>query len=237
MSAKAKVKSKYLTKSEYPTIGALSEAQIIELGRKTPASEQVVKVDQTTGQTRKGVKASFIEKKLNMVFGWNWNFEIISKEEFKEAKQVVVHGRLTIVTEKAAIYKEQFGTFEVEYFQKKDRTGRAYKVSNIGDALKSAATDALKKCASKFGICWDIYSPEEEKEVPATEEAPIPEVVELTHQEQVVYDRLVKFSEAANNKKELNKMFCNALKSFKKDKIPAQFMELRAEQERRFKDE
>jgi spore coat polysaccharide biosynthesis protein SpsF (cytidylyltransferase family) len=53
----------------------------------------------------------------------------------------------------------QFGNKDIMY-----RKGTEEPLS-IGNDLKSAATDALKKCAAEIGIAADIYNAEEFREV------------------------------------------------------------------------
>ena len=40
---------------------------------------------------------------------------------------------------------------------------------SIGNDLKAAATDALKKCAAEIGIAQDVYAPQEFKDVEVIE--------------------------------------------------------------------
>ena len=85
-------------------------------------------------------------KKLNEVFTpLGWSFRIV--EKIVEPNEVAVLGELTIKFPNGfEITKSQFGTKE-----------RLAKMA-LGDALKSAGTDSLKKCASLFGIALDVYS-------------------------------------------------------------------------------
>ena len=70
------------------------------------------------------------------MFGWAWDFEIVS--EIIQDGEAIVKGRLSV------------------------NTGEAL---SLGNDLKAAATDALKKCAAQLGIAQDVYAPDEFTEV------------------------------------------------------------------------
>lgn len=101
------------------------------------------------------VEGGYMINKLNEAFGpLNWSFEIV-RDETKEIGQrihVRVHGKLIIHDHKNGykVSKEQEGSAVM----KTQDDEREY-----GDVYKAAATDALKKCASLFGIAQDVYWP------------------------------------------------------------------------------
>ena len=105
------------------------------------------------GGTWNYVDGGYIKKCLNLMFGWDWDFQIISKEVI--CNEVVVHGRLTCRCGDKIIIKEQFGNKEILY-----KKGTEIPLS-IGNDFKSASTDALKKCATEIGIAMDVYNPED----------------------------------------------------------------------------
>ena len=90
-----------------------------------------------------GRKLSYIAsfdciKRLNEAFGQEWRFEIKS-HEMTEGSALVL-GKLTA----GDVVKEQFGS-------------SLLKGKEIGDAFKSAGSDALKKCASLLGVGLHLY--------------------------------------------------------------------------------
>ena len=93
------------------------------------------------------------------MFGWDWDFEIIDEKILIEAKEVVVKGRLTCRTNGRTITKMQFGNKDI-IFKKGTNTPLS-----VGNDLKAATTDCLKKCASEIGIASDIYNKEDFNEV------------------------------------------------------------------------
>jgi hypothetical protein len=107
----------------------------------------------TGGKTFSYVELGYVIKVLNEKFQINgiplWDFKVL--EQKQEGTQLWVKGQLTIhLSDKITITKEQFGASEI----KKTRDGR---ILSIGDDLKSASSDALKKCASMLGIASDVY--------------------------------------------------------------------------------
>jgi len=103
---------------------------------------------------------------LDGLFGFNWNFEIVTPEidGFTMAEKTgfcVVRGRLTgkvkVDGKYIEIIKEQYGRAEVKFTGQ----GADRKPLDFGNDMKAAASDALKKCASLLGIAADVYDPEE----------------------------------------------------------------------------
>ena len=86
---------------------------------------------------------------LNALFNYNWNWEIVREDIGKT--QVWVLGMLTIQTEVGLIKKSSYGGAEI----KKLRDGG--ETVDIGDDLKAASADALKKAASMVGVAADLY--------------------------------------------------------------------------------
>ena len=100
-----------------------------------------------------------VKKCLNLMFGWNWDFEIIDEKILIEAGEVVVKGRLTCRSNGNTIVKMQYGNKDIMF-----KRGTQTPLS-VGNDMKAAATDALKKCASEIGIAADIYNKEDFREV------------------------------------------------------------------------
>ena len=109
------------------------------------------------------VSVGYIQKVLNLMFGWDWDFEITEQIVNLDAKEVICKGRLTVRIEQngntKTITKTQFGNKDIVF--RKDGNIPL----SIGNDLKAAASDALKKCASMLGIAQDVYNKQEFKEV------------------------------------------------------------------------
>lgn len=145
---------------ELATTGrAVGEAQEAILTQTTP-TEAVKSRKGRGGRDFKYVTHAWVTRTLNEAFGWAWSFEVDSYELIPrdDPSQVFVKGRLTVYgKEGQTLVKEQFGSAEVKHFgSDHKRTGQPL---SIGDDLKAAASDALKKCASLLGLALDLYDP------------------------------------------------------------------------------
>jgi hypothetical protein len=140
----------------------LNERQLQTLLSATPDRFKYKRPAKGGGQWEY-VSGTYVKKVLNFVCGWDWDFEVVDKDIFLEAKQVVVLGKLTIRVgengEKQAITKMQYGRKDIMF-----RKGTTIPM-DIGNDMKAATTDALKKCASEFGIASDVYGANEFKEI------------------------------------------------------------------------
>jgi len=114
------------------------------------------------------VKASYVRKVLDSVFGFNWDFDVETSlsEAYEVAKitgTCVVKGTLTgrVWFDGAwvSIKKTQFGRSEVK-FKKELQDGHRVPL-DFGNDMKGAVSDALKKCASLMGIASDVYEADE----------------------------------------------------------------------------
>jgi hypothetical protein len=93
------------------------------------------------GETLSYVEGSQYIRRLNQAFGYNWSFEITDMKVVKD--EVIVLGKLTA----DGITKMQYGT-----------SGDSSNENRIlGDRVKAAGTDALRKCASLFGLGLHLY--------------------------------------------------------------------------------
>ena len=137
---------------------SLNQNQLGHLLKKTPA-KYIKKRPAKGGGDWNYVTGGYVKKCLNLMFGWNWDFEIVSEEILLEAKQVIVKGKLTCRTYNASIIKTQFGGADIKFKRGTDVH------LDLANDFKAAASDALKKAASMIGIAADIYNPEEFREV------------------------------------------------------------------------
>ena len=140
----------------------LSVEQLNTVIGKTPAKAKKTRPAKGGG-TWTYVSGSYMKKQLNILFGWNWDFEIISEQILIDAGEVVVKGKLTCRSNGNTIVKMQYGNKDIMF-----KRGTKEPLS-IGNDLKSAATDALKKCAAEIGIAQDVYAPADFKEVEVIE--------------------------------------------------------------------
>jgi hypothetical protein len=92
------------------------------------------------------VEGHTVVARLNAALDGAWSFEVASHEI--RDHEVLVLGKLTA----AGIVKMQFGASQVT----RDRESKA--LISLGDDLKAAATDALKKCATFLGVGLHLYA-------------------------------------------------------------------------------
>jgi hypothetical protein len=135
---------------------SLNASQLALLLKKTP-KQYVHTRPAKGGGTWDYVSGGYVRKVLNLMFGWDWDFEVVSEQVV--GKQVIVKGKLTCRVNNRQIVKMQFGCKEVIC-----RSGTETPL-NLGNDFKAAATDALKKCAAELGIAADIYNKQDFKEI------------------------------------------------------------------------
>ena len=135
---------------------SLNASQLALLLKKTP-KQYVHTRPAKVGGTWDYVSGGYVRKVLNLMFGWDWDFEVVSEQVV--GKQVIVKGKLTCRVNNRQIVKMQFGCKEVIC-----RSGTETPL-NLGNDFKAAATDALKKCAAELGIAADIYNKQDFKEI------------------------------------------------------------------------
>jgi len=138
------------------------ELQIASITAKTPP-QIVMKRPGKGGGEWEYVPGWWVKKKLNFVFGFLWDFEILG--ERVDGDFVTVKGMLTIndsKTMKPLVRKSDYGGAEIKY--RRDTK----QFLDISNDFKAAATDCLKRCAVQLGIAMDVYGKHESKEAGAT---------------------------------------------------------------------
>jgi len=197
-----------VTKDELSLVenNSLNQNQLGQLLKTTPAKYVKERPAKGGGKWRY-VTGGYVKKCLNLMFGWNWDFEIIDERIEIEAKEVIVKGRLTCRSNGAKIVKMQYGNKDI-MFKKNTSTPLS-----IGNDMKAAATDCLKKCAAEIGIAADIYNPEEFREIQVKEDVTHEELKalydmkkdNLPDEEQMHMERILNNNETGS----YNKMFKN----------------------------
>jgi len=116
-----------------------------ELLEKPFPPDQIRQREGLYGDRLDYIEGSVVIQRLNDAFDAHWNFEVIDHRVYDH--EIVVLGRLTA----EGIAKCQFGKTKITRIE-----GTNEEVS-VGDDLKAAATDALKKCATLFGVGLHLY--------------------------------------------------------------------------------
>ena len=94
------------------------------------------------------VEGHVVTSRLNDAFDGNWSFELVKYRILKDTDEVLVLGKLTA----EGVIKIAFGSKEIE------RSKDTKAIISLGDDLKAASTDALKKAASLLGVGLYLYS-------------------------------------------------------------------------------
>jgi len=179
---------------------ALNTEQLGFLLSKTPKNHIYERPGKGGGKW-KFVTGVYVKKVLNLMFGWDWSFEVVEHKIDLQLKQAYVLGKLTVNSNGRSIVKMQFGRVDIKFKKEPVLDGNGNQVyypgSNkpkmqagdkqpldVGNDLKAATTDALKKCAAELGIASDVYAPNEFKEIKIVEE-------EVAKSDDEKYDELI----------------------------------------------
>lgn len=130
----------------------LSDAQRAALSRPTPEAA-IRSRPGGGGKSYKFVRSDWVVRQLNKIFGHNWSWEILETKLLptpEDPLEVVVIGRLTVHAQaEETIVKQQYGGVQI----KRSRDGQ---ILSLASDLKSASSDALKKCATLLGLALDV---------------------------------------------------------------------------------
>jgi hypothetical protein len=107
--------------------------------------EQVRQREGRGGKVLDYLETHAVITRLNEAFNGAWSFEVVSREVTEG--EVIVRGRLSA----GGHVKEQFGGSDIA------RHRESGKPVSIADDLKAAASDALKKAATLFGVGLELY--------------------------------------------------------------------------------
>lgn len=141
------------------------EARAGFLTQKTPR-DAIQKRKGRGGQTFNYIKGEYVIEVLNKVFGLTWDFEVTpikSGELFLlQGRQVLVAGKLTIYDKdgKPRIIKSGIGKKDIAYEKTAPGANASTIPMDLGNDVKAAETDALKRCARMLGIGLDLYKDE-----------------------------------------------------------------------------
>ena len=116
-----------------------------EILEKPFMPEQIKRRQGTNGDVLDYIEGCAVIQRLNECFEAEWIFEIQEHRVYDD--EVVVLGKLTA----QGVAKSQFGKSRITR-AKKDNS-----IISLGDDLKAAATDCLKKCATLFGVGLHLY--------------------------------------------------------------------------------
>jgi hypothetical protein len=93
------------------------------------------------------VEGHAVIARLNEAFEGKWSFEIIRHDILEARDEILVLGKLSA----EGVVKMQFGVSQIT----RDRETK--EIVSLGDDVKAAGTDALKKCATFLGVGLHLY--------------------------------------------------------------------------------
>jgi hypothetical protein len=93
------------------------------------------------------VEGHAVIARLNEAFEGQWSFEILRHDILEERDEILVLGKLSA----EGVVKMQFGVSQIT----RDRETK--EIVSLGDDVKAAGTDALKKCATFLGVGLHLY--------------------------------------------------------------------------------
>jgi hypothetical protein len=152
--------SSVLNKSEKQI---LNKEQLNFFLGKTPATHIYTRPGKGGG-TWKFVTGTYVKQRVELNTLDGIGILMIAFDVNMAAKQAIVHGKLTCRANGATVIKQQFGRADIK-LRKADGAPL-----DLGNDLKAASTDALKKCASELGIASDVYGESEFKSITVTDE-------------------------------------------------------------------
>jgi hypothetical protein len=178
------ITSKQYTQAELSLANdnSLNAKQLQLLLKKTP-SIYVRERPAKGGGVWHYVSGAYVRKVLNLMFGWDWDFEVLS--EMVHGNQVIVKGKLTCRVNGKSIVKTQFGCKEIMM-----RKGTNEPL-NLGNDFKSATTDSLKKCSAELGIAGDIYGKDEFKEIDVVQDVQSAEEIHNSKEKERVEKHII----------------------------------------------
>lgn len=181
----------------YNDVQVINDKQLQLLLKRTPDKYIRTRPAKGGGQW-KYVSGGYVRKVLNLMFGFQWSFDIIDQQVLHG--EVIVKGKLTCTSNGVTITKMQFGNKDIMF-----KKGTEIPLS-IGNDMKAAATDCLKKCAAEIGIAADIYNPEEFREIKLDIDSELDMITSLLIAKHHLLDdlQLTFLQEVVNNKEKDN---------------------------------
>ena len=110
--------------------------------------EQIKHREGNFGKMLAYVEGHAVIQRLNDAFDARWSFTVQRNEIINETDEVLVLGQL----EADGIVKCQFGSSRIT------RSRQSGEMVSLADDFKAATTDALKKCATMFGVALHLYN-------------------------------------------------------------------------------
>ena len=152
-------KSKALTvpaSGESLPIATTFEDQINLLAAPTP-QQYIKQREGRGGRTFDYVEFNYVVARLNAIFRYDWDIDVIEQNVYENSGQIATKVRLTVRFADGDSYAGARAVSKTAWGGSSIKTSSG-KVVDIADDLKASESDAIKKAASMLGLCWDVYS-------------------------------------------------------------------------------
>ena len=136
--------------NEKMSVAQTVNAQIGMLTLPTP-EKYILQRKGRGGLTFDYVETNYVIGRLNAMFMFDWDNEIIEQIIDRDNNQIAMKVRLTVrFANGKEVKKDAWGGSAIKF--------SGTKMTDLADDLKSAESDGIKKAASMLGVCWDVYS-------------------------------------------------------------------------------
>jgi hypothetical protein len=109
--------------------------------------EQIKQRQGSFGKTLSYVEGSAVIERLNIAFDHAWSFEVLSIDINTDAGEVIAHVRIRA----AGQIKDGYGSSQIKLQRQRGE------IIDLGNDIKAACTDALKKTATLYGVGLHLY--------------------------------------------------------------------------------
>jgi hypothetical protein len=109
--------------------------------------EQIKQRQGSFGKPLSYVEGNAVIARLNQAFSHAWSFEVLSIDINTDAGEVIAHVRISA----DGVVKEGYGGSQIK------RQRESKEIIDLGNDIKAACTDALKKAATLFGVGLHLY--------------------------------------------------------------------------------
>lgn len=121
------------------------------------------------GSTVDYVSTYYMTRQFNLLTGFKWKSECLEEKYRPNAEQPIeIMCKMKVTTwdkEGRELSHESWGSKDVAYLKVKikpgDKVAPKPQIIALGDDLKAAYSDGIKKCLSYFGIADDVYGGKE----------------------------------------------------------------------------
>jgi len=124
----------------------MTEEQRINL-EKPFRPEEIKQRDGGGGRTLSYIEGNSVIARLNLAFNSEWSCQVIQHIVDRDADEIIVQARITA----GSVIKDGFGSSKIK------RNLDTGEIVDLGNDMKAATTDAIKKAATLLGVGLYLY--------------------------------------------------------------------------------